>query len=313
MKIYVALPPAAAEHHDVLRQLVGDDELWLANPTPSAEDLAAFAEAEIAFGLIPFDRLEIARKLRWVQFISVGIEGYRHVAWDRFSSITCTNLRGLYAEPMAQTVLAGILALYRGIDQLARLQAKHDWQKARLHPNVQVLRESHVLLLGAGSVNRRVRALLEPFGCTFTVFGRTHGDIHTRAQLDEALPTADLVCAALPDTPDTQNLLDRSRLARLKPNAVLVNVGRGSLLDEKALVEQLTAGRLGGAMLDVTREEPLPPSDPLWDCPRLLLTQHTSAGSRHVMVTAMVFFANNLEAYRGGRPLMNVVNWERGY
>ncbi|HYD84808.1 MAG TPA: D-2-hydroxyacid dehydrogenase [Opitutus sp.] len=314
MKIYAALPSGAAGHGDLLRQLTQGDEVWVADPQAmTASDFDAFAEAEVAFGLIPIERLETARRLRWIQFVSVGIEAYRDVVWDEFPSITCTNLGGLYAEPMAQTVLAGLLGLYRGIDQLAQAKPQREWQKERLHARIEILQEAHVLLLGNGNVNRRVRALLQPFGCRFTVFARTRGDIRTPAELDAVLSGIDVVCAALPDTPQTRGLLDASRLARLKAGAIVVNVGRGSLIDEAALIERLTAGHLGGAVLDVTQREPLPEDDPLWNSPRTILTQHTSAGSRHVMVSALAFFATNLEAYRSGRSLMNVVDWARGY
>lgn len=313
MKIYAALPGGTAEH-DVLRRFAGADELWLADPAALTEaDRRAFGEAEVAFGLFPAELLPAAVRLRWIQFISVGIEGYLAVDWGRFGSLVCTNLRGVYADPMAQTVLAGILALNRGIDRLVELRLRREWQKAQLHSGIDLLQGAQVLLLGAGSVNRRLRALLQPFRCTFTVFARTEGDIRSADELDAALANADLVCAALPDTPATRGLLDARRLARMKPSALFANVGRGSLVDEPALVAALHAGRLRGAVLDVTQREPLPADDPLWACPRTILTQHTAAGSRQVMAGAVAFFGANLERYRTGHPLENVIDWSRGY
>ncbi len=313
MKIYAAVA-ASPEDLALLRLHTARDELWLANPAAlAAGDRQAFLDAEVVFGIFPGDQLPAARRLKWIQLISVGIEAYRDLDWGKFGSIRCTNLRGIYADPMAQTVLAGLLALNRGLDRLVTLQARQDWQKAQLHSRLDLLRRAHVLLLGAGSVNRRLRELLQPFGCTFTVFGRTGGDIHTVKDLDAALPRADIVCAALPDTPETRGLLDAGRLARMKPDALFANVGRGSLVDEAALVAAMQAGHLRGAVIDVTRQEPLPADDPLWSCPRTILTQHTSAGSRHVMIDAISFFGTNLELYRTGKPLLNVVDWHRGY
>jgi phosphoglycerate dehydrogenase-like enzyme len=227
--------------------------------------------------------------------------------------VICTNLRGVFAEAMAQSVLGGILALNRGLDQLVTLQARRDWQKSYLHPRIRILRGAHVLLIGNGSVGTRLRELLTQFGCTFTVYARTSGDLHTAAELDEALPGADIVCAALPDTDATRGLLNARRIQRFKPDALFVNVGRGSLVDEAALIAALHENRLRGAILDVTQREPLPPTDPLWDSPRTLLTQHTSAGSDREIHDTLTFFGQNLERYRAGEPLMNVIDWTKGY
>ena len=217
------------------------------------------------------------------------------------------------ADPMAQTILGGLLALNRGVEQLAALKPKRDWQKMVLFPQLQVIHGAHVLLLGAGSVNQRLRELLTPYHCRFTVYARTSGDIHTPAELDAVLPTADIVSAALPDTPGTRDLLNAARIARFKPTALFANVGRGSLVDEAALIAALQTGRLRGAVIDVTRREPLPPDDPFWTCPRTILTQHTSGGSNLVSPDVVGGFKTNLARYRAGQPLLNVVDWAKGY
>lgn len=314
MKLYVAGIKGAAELA-ALRELTPHDEVWLAKfPATTPADHHAFVEAEVVLGPFPGELLAAAKALRWIQLLGVGIDGYRQLTWPPPGRPpVCTTLHGLLAEPMAQSVLAGILALNRGLQLAVPLQAAHDWQKDYLHSQLHVLRHAHVLLLGAGSVNRRVRELLAPFGCTFTVYARRAGDIQGHAALDAALPHADIVCAALPDTPETRGLLDAARIARFKPGALFVNVGRGSLVDETALAAALRAGRLRGAVLDVTRQEPLPREDPLWDCPGLLLTQHSAAGSHRELLDAIGFFGTNLARYRAGEPLLNVVDWDRGY
>jgi phosphoglycerate dehydrogenase-like enzyme len=170
-----------------------------------------------------------------------------------------------------------------------------------------------VLLLGGGSVCTRVRELLAQFRCTFAVFARTSGDIHTAGELDAALPKADIVCAALPDTEATRGLLDAARIQRFKRGALFVNVGRGSLVDEAALIAALREDRLRGAVVDVTQREPLPPADPLWGSPRTILTQHTSGASDREIPDTIAFFGQNLARYRAGEPLMNVIDWSKGY
>lgn len=298
-----------------LTRLTGEDELWFAESDElSSRDLTLLSEAEVFLGAFPAERLPAAPGLRWVQFISVGIDTYPAETWAAMGAqVTCTTLRGVFAEPMAQTVLAGILAFERGLDVALTLQAKREWQKSRLHAHARILRGAHVLLLGGGSVGTRVRELLSMFGCTFTTFARTSGDISTAEELDAALPRADIVCASLPETPATRGLIDARRMARMKPGALLVNVGRGSLLDEAALIRALRSGAIRGALLDVTRNEPLPLNDPLWQCPRVWLTQHSAAGSFDELVAAVDFFGANLARYRSGEPLLNVVNWARGY
>ena len=298
-----------------LRRITAADELTLASSGDLTEsERKALAEADVALGAFPPELLASASRLRWIQFLAVGIDAYRSGPWPTLGGrLICTNLRGVFAEPMAQSVLSGVLAFERGIGEALRLQPTRDWQKDRLHAEARVLRGAQVLLLGGGSVGNRVRELLAPFGCTFTTYARTSGDIHTPAELDGALPRADIVCAALPDTPATRDLLDARRIGLLKRGAVLLNVGRGSLIDEAALAQALHAGALRGALLDVTRQEPLPPEDPLWRCPRLILTQHSAAGSHDELSVAVDFFGQNLSHYRAGGALMNVIDWQRGY
>ena len=314
MKIYVGFEVRAQEA-EAFRRLTAADDVWVANPAgATAADRAAFLEAEIVFGAFPTDLLVAATRLRWVQFSSVGIDFHRNAEWGKVAGrVVCTNLRGAFAECMAQTVLGAVLSFNRGLDQFVRLQERRDWQKDYYHPRLHILQGAHVLLLGNGSVTTRVRELLAQFGCTFTVYARTSGDIRSGAELDAALPKADIVCAALPDTPETRGLMSADRIARFKPGALFANVGRGSLVDEAALIEVLRSGQLRGAMLDVTRNEPLPPDDPLWSCPRTLLTQHTSAGSELEFIDAIKYFGENLARYRSGQPLQNVIDWSKGY
>lgn len=313
MNIFVAIPghpEAIAE----LKRLTKDDELWLATPGALSDaDRRAFLEAEIAFGDFPVDLLEAATRLRWIQFNSIGVESHVAIPWSKLGRIVCTNLRGVCSDPMAQTALGGILALNRGIDQLVRLQDRRDWQKSFLHPRLHVLRGARVLLLGYGTINRRVQELLRPFACSFVTYARVNGELRTPAELDAELPVADVICAALPDTPATRGLLDAQRISRMKKDAIFVNLGRGNLTDEVALVSALHGNRLRGAVIDVTVREPLPPEDPLWTSPRTILTQHTSAGALQLVLSGVGLFAENLERYRTGQPLTNTVDWAVGY
>jgi phosphoglycerate dehydrogenase-like enzyme len=314
MKIFVAgIQDAGARA--LLRQLTIDDDLWFAAaPEFGRPDRDAFLEAEVVLGGFPLEMLGSASRLRWIQLLAVGIDAYRSANWPAVGGqVICTNLRGVFAEPMAQSVLAGVLAFNRGIVAMVRLQDKGDWQKDYLHSQMRVLRHAHVLLLGGGSVGTRLREIFTLFGCTCSVYARTSGDVRTLAELDAALPKADIVCAALPETPATRGLLDARRIALMKPDALFANVGRGSLLDEQALVRALESNRLRGAVIDVTQREPLSPDHPLWKCPRILLSQHSAAGSHDELSAAINFFGENLTRYRAGVPLVNAINWNKGY
>ncbi len=131
--------------------------------------------------------------------------------------------------------------------------------------------------------------------------------------LDRAIASADVVVGAAPDTPETRDVFNRRRIGLIRPDAILVNVGRGSLVDEEALAVALHAGRIGGAVLDVTREEPLSPDHALWSCPNLILTQHTGGGTADEIDRKIEWFAENLARYRRGEPLRGVVDLSRGY
>ncbi|MGW6058264.1 D-2-hydroxyacid dehydrogenase [Streptomyces sp. NPDC055189] len=289
--------------------------VWFAEPdSGSPDDARVLSDAHIALGNPRADWVEKAPHLRWLQLASVGIDRYAGLDWPVLGQrLAVTNLGGLFADPVAETCLAGILALYRGVDVLAGLRAGETWSKPDVRPGLRLLSDANVLILGRGSIARRLAGLLAPFGCSVTHFARGDGDIRTPGELDAGLPGFDIVVGLLPGTDETADLFDRRRIGLLRPGAVFVNAGRGTLADEDALVAALASGRLGGAVLDVTREEPLPAGHPLWSCPNVILTQHTAGGSRDETERVIGLFADNWQRLTGGEPLRNVVHWPRGY
>lgn len=279
------------------------------------QDRAAFEESEVVFGSVPADWIPTARSLRWSQLDSTGFGHYLHLNWRELGRrVTVTNLAGFFAEPVAETALAGALALYRGIDQLVRLQAQKRWDKLPMRARLRPLRGATVVICGYGSIGRRFEQLLAPFHCRVHSYApEPAASLRAPAELDGVLPQADLVFVAMPETPDTINLFGAARLDRFKRGALFINVGRGSAVDERALAERLGGGALGGAVLDVTNVEPLPSEHPLWSLPNCLLTQHTAGGTDDELERKIDFFADNLRRYRSGEPLQSVVNWERGF
>lgn len=310
MDIFVSLD-VTARQVALLEEIAGADDLHVHGGFAGDAALDPdFGRCEVVFGNVPANWLPQSRALRWVQLESVGFGEYRALDWRALGQLmTVTNLAGFFTEPVAETALAGILALYRGIERLVRLQSGGDWQGDQVRKRLHTLAGASVVLFGYGAINRRLAALLDPFGCDITCFGSGW----TAEQLDEALCAADIVVSAVPETHTTVGLFDAARLSLLKTTAVFVNVGRGSVLADSALAERLRGGRLGGAVIDVTSSEPLPPDHEFWGCPNLILTQHTGGGTEDEIDRKINVFADNLARYRKGKPLVGIVDFEKGY
>ena len=273
-----------------------------------AEDAAC--DCEIVFGNPEAAIVSANPKLRWMQLESVGFGEYVGLDWRRLEGrVTVTNLAGFFADPVAETALAGILALCRGIDGLVRLQSERRWVGDPLRTRLRSLKGATAVLVGHGAINRRLAELLAPFGCSFTPITRSS----PASVLDEALTRADLVVCTAPDTAETRGIFDAARLARLPAAAIFCNFGRGSILDEDALADALDASRLSGAVIDVTRQEPLPPGHRFWTTPNLILTQHSGGGTADELDRKIDLFLANLARFRAGAPLEGVVDFSRGY
>jgi phosphoglycerate dehydrogenase-like enzyme len=276
--------------------------------------LAAFLDADVCFGNVPARWLSQARRLRWLQLESIGMEYYNGVT-DLAPDLRVTNLRGLFDQPAAETALAGLLTLYRGVDQLLAAQARADWISLSVRPQTKLLRDKEVVILGHGSIGRKVRQLLEAFGCRVRSFARVtpEAELLNFADLDAALPEVDVLVCCLPNTTETRGVFDRRRLGLLPARAVFVNVGRGATVDEGALIAALQNHRIAGAVLDVTCVEPLPPGHPLWTCPNTILLQHTGGGYPEELLDKARVFIANLNAFHAGQPLANIVDLSKGY
>ncbi|MBG6165494.1 MAG: D-2-hydroxyacid dehydrogenase [Roseibium album] len=291
----------SADQTDRLRTGIGDADL--------RED-GSVADCEIAFGNPAPRELADARDLRWVQLESVGFGEYVDLDWtDIGARITLTNLAGFFSEAVAETALAGLLALARRIDTLVLAQSDGSWLGDPVRTRARTVAGSHVVMVGYGAINRRLADLLAPFSCRITPILSTT----SLEQLDDSLASADIVVCTAPDTPATRDLFDTHRIGLMPDHAVFANFGRGSIVDETALSHALNAGQLGGAVLDVTREEPLSPDHPFWQCPNTLLTQHSGGGSHDELDRKIDVFLTNLSRYRRGEPLSGVVDIARGY
>jgi phosphoglycerate dehydrogenase-like enzyme len=288
-----------------------------------AEGVRLAPEADVAFSAqINPEHLRAASKLRWIHSPAAGVAGMlcpEMVA----SPVLITNSRGLSADTIAEHVLAVVLALFRRLPLAFARQAEKVWAQEEIGaaPGNRTVAGAHVVVVGLGAIGSAAAARLHALGATVTGIRRRWEapkppgvtDVRPAEDLAAVLPSADVVLLAAPQTSRTRRLIGARQLEQMKPDAVLVNVSRGGLVDEDALADALRAGRLGGAALDVFRGEPLGPDSPLWEVPNLLITPHTSGFRREHWDAAIALFAENLRRFERGEALLNVVDKNEGY
>lgn len=284
------------------------------------ERLPLLQEAEVIIGEPGIREIQKCPRLKWIQMSWAGTDVYTmREGFPR--KVKLTNARGSFQTVIAEYIIAVLLEMCRNLKQYALLQQEGKWMPIK--SEVQ-LYGKNVLILGAGDIGTGAAKRLKAFGTHVTGMRRTdrnypdcYDSMITAEELDAALPNADFVIGCLPNTSDTKGLLDERRLRLMKKNALLVNVGRGSLIDTDALVKVLQEGHLGGAALDVVTPEPLPPGHPLWKIDRVILTPHIAGQSfgfsKDTENRVLHICCQNLERYLDGRELVNVVNFEAGY
>ncbi len=305
-----ALLASGLGHHTVLRP---------ARPTTSNLAPAAASdpvEADVAFGQPSVHALAASPRVRWVHLTSAGYTRYAEPAVrDELArrGVMLTTSSSVYAEPCATHAMALVLALLRQLPAaMAEQSGRRAWPATELRSRSRVLSGAVVLLLGLGAIGRRLSELLAPWGADVVAFrSRVRGDEPVRtvdaSGLTAELARADVVISSLPQAAGTVGLLDRERIAAMKPGAIFVNVGRGTTVDQSALEAALASGRLGGVGLDVTDPEPLPADHPLWSSARCVITPHTAGGRFDEHTRLVAHFVQNLERYERGVPLVDRV------
>jgi phosphoglycerate dehydrogenase-like enzyme len=268
------------------------------------------------------EQLTHAKKLKWIHSTAAGVAQLMYPEL-RDSGIVVTNPSGVFSPPMAEHTMGLLLALARNFPDSTRHQDRSHWGQQDIWDKPQHLTELSgrvLLIVGFGSIGRelakRARAFdMRVWGVTRSGRGdSTHAEkIVPASQLEAALPHADYVVIAAPETTETRHLVGAKQIARMKPSARLINIGRGSLLDDAALILALEKGTLAGAALDVTSVEPLPPESPLWKAPNLFITPHTSAVSDRLWHRETALLMDLLERWFDGREMFNQVDFARGY
>lgn len=310
-KILVAFTIDAA-HRARLEKCAPGAEFFY-DPKPND---ALLGSADAVLGNLSPERLAQAKELKWLQLCSAGANGYAEAMPE---SAVLTNASGAYGPSIAEYMICAVMSLFLKFPQYRDNQRERVW---RDEGAPKFIEGASALVVGMGNIGGEFAKRFRALGGRVTGVKRTLSPkpdfldaLYTMDRLDALLPEADVVTLSLPETPETRGLFSAGRIARMKPGAVLVNVGRGTAVDADALAGALSSGHLLGAALDVTDPEPLPTEHPLWGIPSAVITPHIS-GRWSVSENFDRVFAiceDNLARFCEGRPLRNVVDLRLGY
>lgn len=279
-------------------------------------DLFGAAEVVLAARRMPVDLITKAPRLKWVQMPLAGLDatGVDRVPAD--SGVRITTAAGINALPVAEYALMAMMMLVKDVRRLYQSDDAHRWDRFDLG----LLRGKTLAVIGFGTVGREVARLAEPFGMKRLAVKRTVDPaerlpawVLPAEKLEDVLAEADIVTLCLPATPATKGMIGARQVSLMRAGAVLVNVSRGDVVDDAALVAALRQGRLAGAVLDVFTQEPLPPESPYWGLPNVLVTGHVAGLFQEYDEAVVDLFVANLGRYLAGRPLINEVDRRTGY
>ncbi|MCL5105518.1 MAG: D-2-hydroxyacid dehydrogenase [Armatimonadetes bacterium] len=278
----------------------------------------ADADAMICWRITPEVFAE-TRKLRWIQFGSAGID---HTLFPELiaSDVILTNLSGIHSIPVAEHVLALMLALTRGLDVAMRLRAERRYERAELAATSSELAGKTLGIVGLGKIGLNIARLGKAF--EMRVIGTKKTPTGVLPNIDEVLapgdlrgmlPECDFMVLVVPLTSGTKALMGRGEIESMRRGSYLINVARGSMVDLDALADALKSGKLAGAALDVFPQEPLPPDSPIYDMPNVIITPHTAGSSPRYGERAAAIFKHNFDAFLSGGRMVNVYDRDRGY
>lgn len=256
-----------------------------------------------------------ADRLRWVHVAGAGVDAVLFPGLVE-SRVVVTNSRGVFDRPIAEYVLGLMLTFAKGFRETFELQGRRRW----VHRETETLVGKSLLVVGAGPIGRGISRLARCAGMEVDAVARTaretdedFGRVFASEELDEALPGADYVVVAAPLTPQTEGVFGAAQFGLMKPTARFINVGRGQIVREAALVEALREGEISGCALDVFQEEPLPEDSPLWEMPQVIVSPHMSGDFVGWLEALGALFVENYRRWRRSEALLNVVDKEKGY
>jgi len=261
-----------------------------------------------------FEHAVIASKsIRWIHVVSSGVNPAPHITSLVAKGATITSSTGSNAVPVAQTGFTGLLMMARGYTRYVRQQQRHEWRPMRGDEQPDDLGGQTVLLIGVGAVGTHFAGYARAFGMKVIGVRRSPmkpgepvDEMHPPSRLAEVLQRADWVVICCPLTRETRNLLDAAAIAHMRKGARLINIGRGEVMDQAAVLAALQSGHLGGAHIDAWSEEPLPPDSPFWDLPGVVVTPHNAAASTGNERRCAEMFVANFAHWMRGEPMFNL-------
>lgn len=292
---------------------------FVGGSTPAAV-LAAAADAEIAFGPVNEELFHAAKKLRWIQSGSAGVEWLASAPSLRESDVMVTNTRGAHATTIAEHTIGMLVFLARRFDELYEAQKRHEWIRGQGGATRVGLVGMTMGIIGLGQLGRAIAKRAHAFEMDIIAV-----DVHAVSKpdyvsevrrldgLNDLMQRADVVVVATPITDETRGMIGPEQLRLMQPSAYLLVISRGGIIHEPTLIDMLRTGKLAGAGLDVTAVEPLPADNELWDCPNVFITPHNSPASGHTHRNVMAIMKDNLRRYLAGEPLTNLVDKKLGY
>jgi len=279
---------------------------------------ALLAWTDVIFGfIVPGNIIARAPKLKWVQMTSAGVDRLRDTEIWR-SRVTITGVSGIHATPIGEFVLGLMLMFAKGAPLCFQMKQKRQWQRYMPH----ALRSKTLGIIGLGHIGSEVARLSKAFGMRVVATRRSAKQAGKAKNVDMLLPQkkmrqllaeSDYVVLTLPLTPETHHIIGEAELKAMKSSAYIINIGRGRLIDEEALIRALDEKWIAGAGLDVTATEPLPKESRLWDFDNVILSPHVAGGMEDYMMRATELFCENLRRYLNGKRLRNVIDRKKGY
>ena len=309
MNIFIACELGSIEKILIVKNLKKHN-LYFSNQVFNKIPDSNYLKCEIVFGNIPSCWVAQSSNIKWIQLESTGFAEYSETNFNYLKkNVIINNLKSFFASQVAQTTLAGVLSIYRGTDIFVLLKKEKKWVGDPIRNKLELLNNKNVLFFGKGSINKEVSKYLKPFDCKCSFI-----DSQSKKEyILNKLKFAEIVICALPGTQRTKLLFNKKMLDTLSKDSILVNVGRGNLIHEDYLVEKLNNKTLRGAVLDVTSEEPLLKKSKLWNCPNLILTQHTAGGYTDELRDKVSFFLDKFKRYSKKTTVLNIINPSKGY
>lgn len=321
MKILIGQNPMGLEKGIPALQAQFPEHTFELCPDRGPQLLKDIADADIYVGWLNREVYLAGKKLQWIQSPSSGVNMFLDIPELRDGSVLLTSASGTHAGAVADSTMAMILAVTRGVAQAARDQVTKSWNPGPIRAKVVELTGLTMGIIGLGAIGRATAKRAKAFDMRVIAVDlnpNQHSpyvdEIWGLDQLDRLMGESDFVVVLVPFTAQTENMIGADQIAKMKPNALLVGMSRGGIIDQDALIEALKAGKIGGAALDVCKPEPLPADNPLWDAPNLLLAAHIAGGTQYEGKYILEIFTENLSRFLSDqRPLRNQVDKQAGF